>query len=222
MDDAVIKADTFAIVSPTDETTPRLHPVITIDEHGTVTGLLFDAQSASMTATVIADKLTVDGVEVTPEEFRALVETKRAVSEIASSIARVTGRIESADGARYIDFDTMACDPETYEGMAAQCGDLGSDLGGVSFAARLEREIESVRAMLLAKNRAYGNSALDPVRVFSSASPVEQLKVRLDDKISRLVRGEAAGEDVEADLLGYLFLLRVARQIEAERGGDGQ
>ena len=70
---------------------------------------------------------------------------------------------------------------------------------------------DEVREMLLEKNRAYGDSALNPVRVFSKASPVEQILVRIDDKLSRLARGSAAGEDVELDLLGYLVLLRVAR-----------
>jgi len=95
-------------------------------------------------------------------------------------------------------------------------GDL---LGGLTFAARLDRELDAVREMLLEKNAAYGNSALDPVRVFSDASPSEQIKVRLDDKISRIVRGKAAGEDVETDLLGYLFLLRIARRLEQELCG---
>jgi hypothetical protein len=68
-----------------------------------------------------------------------------------------------------------------------------------------------IAAMLIEKNRAYGNSALDPIRVFSKASPVEQILVRIDDKLSRLSRGQAAGEDVEKDLIGYLVLLRIAR-----------
>jgi hypothetical protein len=38
--------------------------------------------------------------------------------------------------------------------------------------------------MLLSKNASYGNSALEPVRIFSKADPVEQLKVRLDDKVA--------------------------------------
>ena len=38
--------------------------------------------------------------------------------------------------------------------------------------------------------------------------------LRIDDKISRLMRGAAAGEDVERDLLGYLVLLRIARTRE--------
>lgn len=74
-------------------------------------------------------------------------------------------------------------------------------------------ECDALKSMLLAKRAAYGNSALDPVRIFSKVDPIEQLKVRLDDKISRLMRGEAAGEDVEKDLLGYLVLLRVARKM---------
>lgn len=64
--------------------------------------------------------------------------------------------------------------------------------------------------LLQRKNEAYGNSALDPVRVFSKASAEEQILVRLDDKLSRLKRGEDAGEDVMFDLFGYLLLYRVA------------
>jgi hypothetical protein len=44
-------------------------------------------------------------------------------------------------------------------------------------------------AMLLEKNAKYGNSALEPIRCFSRADPVEQIRVRLDDKLSRLMRG---------------------------------
>lgn len=76
---------------------------------------------------------------------------------------------------------------------------------------RIAAECDAVKAMLLEKNAAYGDSALNPVRVFSQASPVEQLLVRIDDKLSRLARGSAAGEDVIMDLIGYLVLLRIAR-----------
>lgn len=79
-------------------------------------------------------------------------------------------------------------------------------------------ECDALKAMLMEKNRAYGSSALDPVRIFSKAGPVEQILVRIDDKLSRLARGTAAGEDVENDLCGYLILLRVARKIQGDRG----
>jgi hypothetical protein len=78
------------------------------------------------------------------------------------------------------------------------------------------RECSELRDLLIAKNKAYGNAALDPVRIFSKADPEEQLQVRIDDKLSRLARGHDAGEDVILDLLGYLILLRIARRMNAE------
>lgn len=79
-------------------------------------------------------------------------------------------------------------------------------------AMLITEECDALKALLLAKNAAYGNSALEPLRIFSKADTAEQIRVRLDDKLSRLARGSAAGEDVEQDLLGYLILLRVARR----------
>lgn len=70
-------------------------------------------------------------------------------------------------------------------------------------------EIEN---LLLEKNRAYGDSALDPVRIFSKSDTLEQLNVRIDDKLSRLKRGENAGEDVILDLLGYLLIYRIQQK----------
>lgn len=72
--------------------------------------------------------------------------------------------------------------------------------------------LDEIKDMLLAKNAAYGNSALDPVRIFSRASPEEQILVRIDDKLSRLSRGKPDNEDAVLDLLGYLVLLLVARK----------
>lgn len=72
---------------------------------------------------------------------------------------------------------------------------------------------EEIVALLLEKNRKYGDSALEPVRVFSRVSPVEQLKVRIDDKLSRLLSAQTDDdEDVYVDLIGYLFLLVLARR----------
>lgn len=69
-----------------------------------------------------------------------------------------------------------------------------------------------IAQMLIEKNKAYGNSALDPLRVFSHADTTEQIKVRIDDKLSRLARGSNLDEDVVKDLIGYLVLLRVAEK----------
>lgn len=73
-------------------------------------------------------------------------------------------------------------------------------------------ECDRLKALLLEKNDAYGNSALEPLRLFSKASPSEQLRVRIDDKLSRLARGHdgiEADAEVLRDLAGYLVLLLV-------------
>src|SRR3990172_7678046 len=104
-------------------------------------------------------------------------------------------------------------------GAAGKVLDAGAAVGGLVTAERAQEAIRGVcrdlAEMLVRTNRAYGNSALDPVRVFSKAGAAEQIRVRLDDKLSRLIRGEAAGEDAEWDLMGYLVLLRVAKGMGA-------
>lgn len=72
---------------------------------------------------------------------------------------------------------------------------------------------DEIKDLLLSKNAKYGDSALNPVRVFSKASPVEQILVRVDDKLSRIKSGAgliANDEDVLNDLIGYLVLLKIA------------
>ena len=67
--------------------------------------------------------------------------------------------------------------------------------------------------MLIEKNYSYGNSALDPVRIFSKADAREQLYVRIDDKLSRLMKGaDYPGDNDIDDLIGYLVLLKIAKE----------
>jgi hypothetical protein len=72
---------------------------------------------------------------------------------------------------------------------------------------------EEVKNMLVSKNMSYGDSALEPIRIFSRADSVEQIAIRIDDKLSRINRGhEFAGDDTIDDLIGYLVLMKIARR----------
>lgn len=76
---------------------------------------------------------------------------------------------------------------------------------------------DQIKNLLLQKNLNYGDSALNPSRVFSKASPKEQLLVRIDDKLSRISKGAGligADEDVIQDLIGYLVLLQISLRRE--------
>ena len=72
---------------------------------------------------------------------------------------------------------------------------------------------DDIKELLIHKNRKYGNSALKPNRIFSKSSATEQLLVRIDDKLNRIMKGAgllATDEDVVNDLIGYLVLLKIS------------
>jgi len=88
----------------------------------------------------------------------------------------------------------------------------------MNFEKDVTEVLDNLKAVLLVKNKKYGNSALEPIRVFSKASPTEQILVRLDDKLSRLANQQAnEDEDVTLDLLGYLVLLRISNKELSSR-----
>jgi hypothetical protein len=81
--------------------------------------------------------------------------------------------------------------------------------------ALIANECAAIRDFLLEKNRRYGSSALRPRRLFSRANAIEQINVRIDDKLSRIEHfPDGSDEDTELDLIGYLILKRVARQLQ--------
>jgi hypothetical protein len=89
------------------------------------------------------------------------------------------------------------------------------------FGKDLTKVLEQLEDMLVAKNRKYGDAALNPTQTFSRSSAVELINVRIDDKLSRIRnRQNDEDEDPEFDLLGYLILKRIAlmRETEAKVG----
>lgn len=84
----------------------------------------------------------------------------------------------------------------------------------------INKECDDIKALLLQKNEEYGDSAINPIRIFSSADNVEQIKVRIDDKLSRLSNKgpKSIVEDTTSDLIGYLILLRVAEKLKGKEG----
>jgi hypothetical protein len=79
---------------------------------------------------------------------------------------------------------------------------------------KINEVCDSVRDLLLEKNRKYGDSALNPSRIFAKSDAVEQIKVRIDDKLSRIATSGTSGvdEDTLQDLIGYLVLLKIATE----------
>jgi hypothetical protein len=81
----------------------------------------------------------------------------------------------------------------------------------MTFHEQVYRVLSEITEMLVAKNEKYGNSALEPLGVFSQLSAKEGLLVRIDDKLKRIKNGSLNkdDEDVVNDLIGYLVLLKI-------------
>ena len=81
---------------------------------------------------------------------------------------------------------------------------------------KIKKVSRKVYDMLVSKNDAYGNSALEPINIFSKGSATESLCARIDDKLARIKNRGLSDEteDTLFDLCGYLILLIIAKEEE--------
>jgi hypothetical protein len=81
----------------------------------------------------------------------------------------------------------------------------------MNFTEQVYQVLSEITEMLITKNQKYGNSAIEPLGIFSDLDPEEGLKVRIDDKLKRIKNGslDKDDEDVVNDLIGYLVLLKI-------------
>tara|TARA_R110002020_G_scaffold299034_1_gene514811 strand:- start:152 stop:427 length:276 start_codon:yes stop_codon:yes gene_type:complete len=86
------------------------------------------------------------------------------------------------------------------------------------FNQHLDEKVKEITDLLKSKNKAYGNSALEPAKIFSKLSACESLSSRIDDKLMRIKNKGIydATEDTVHDLVGYLLLLLMAIDNEKE------
>ena len=78
---------------------------------------------------------------------------------------------------------------------------------------KIQTMCKKIENLLLEKNKAYGNSAIEPLNIFSKANSTESICARLDDKLSR-IKNKGINDDTEdtiLDLCGYLILLMVSK-----------
>lgn len=90
---------------------------------------------------------------------------------------------------------------------------------GDTFRIKIAKIVVKIINLLTEKNEQYGDSAFDPMRFFSDLGPDAGLRVRIDDKLSRLMRGNDSIEtdvDVIEDLIGYFILLRLTMEKDEE------
>ncbi len=80
------------------------------------------------------------------------------------------------------------------------------------FNKNLDKVAKKVIDLLKEKNLAYGNTALNPPKIFSKLNSAEAICARLDDKLSRIQNKgiNDKTEDTIDDVIGYLLLLKMS------------
>ena len=86
----------------------------------------------------------------------------------------------------------------------------------LDFNTHLDMVANKVVNMLKDKNAAYGNTALNPPKIFSKLNSREAICARLDDKLSRIQNKgiNDLTEDTVNDIIGYLLLLKMSLNRE--------
>lgn len=70
--------------------------------------------------------------------------------------------------------------------------------------------IKNLRELLILKNSDYGNSALEPIKLVSNLSPIEGIRLRINDKLNRMICDKCVlPEDTVTDTAGYYVLLKI-------------
>jgi hypothetical protein len=82
-----------------------------------------------------------------------------------------------------------------------------------AFDLHLDQELKQIGELLKSKNKAYGNTALNPTNIFSELDASEAICARIDDKLARIKNKgiNDQTEDTVSDLIGYLLLLKMSK-----------
>lgn len=77
------------------------------------------------------------------------------------------------------------------------------------FVSSVHQIAGELSRLICKKNKAYGNSALSPLNIFSGKAMVGQ---RVDDKLARIKNNATLKKNDVVDLMGYLTLICVENE----------
>ena len=77
---------------------------------------------------------------------------------------------------------------------------------------------DAMKDLLLYKNKKYGDSAINPKKIFYKGNSTNSILIRLDDKLGRIMTNTEEKPRVNdvADVIGYCTLLLISMGVTAE------
>ena len=92
------------------------------------------------------------------------------------------------------------------------------DFEGTPTQQKIKDILSGMTDLLLYKNKKYGDSAINPKKIFYKGDSTNSILIRLDDKIGRVMSNTEEKPRVNdvADIIGYCTLLLVSMGITSE------
>jgi hypothetical protein len=83
---------------------------------------------------------------------------------------------------------------------------------------KIHEIIEAMKDLLLYKNQKYGDSAINPKKIFYKGDSTNSILIRLDDKLGRVMSNTEEKPRINdvCDIIGYCTLLLISMGVTAE------
>lgn len=93
-----------------------------------------------------------------------------------------------------------------------ECIKIGKLENATDTQLKISEILDAMKDLLLYKNKKYGDSAINPKKIFYKGDSTNSILIRLDDKLSRILNSEEEKPRINdcCDIIGYLTLLLIS------------
>lgn len=83
---------------------------------------------------------------------------------------------------------------------------------------KIKEITDGMQELLLYKNQKYGDSAINPKKIFYKGDSTNSILIRLDDKLGRIISNTEEKPRINdvADIIGYCTLLLISMGVSKE------
>ena len=102
--------------------------------------------------------------------------------------------------------------------LMAQKAAFEQVLGTSSTQAKIAEITDAMKDLLLYKNQKYGDSAINPKKIFYKGDSTNSILIRLDDKLGRVMSNTEEKPRINdvCDIIGYCTLLLISMGVTEE------
>ena len=115
-------------------------------------------------------------------------------------------------------FTNQWCDKEEVKYFCEPCIYIKALARPTDTQQKIKNIMDAMKDLLLYKNQKYGDSAINPKKIFYKGDSTNSILIRLDDKLGRVMSNTEEKPRINdvADIIGYCTLLLISIGVTAE------